>query len=234
MEDRKSELLRELATTETSLTPRTEKMLQVDLPKAWKVSEKGMKALRQTMSSNEAKHGMYSSIPMLCRGEQCPYAEICPLVDTGEAPEGERCTLEISLILKKFEDYSDEFGIDEKNVVDMGLVKDLIDLDIQQFRAENRLAIEGDFIQDVVVAVNERGDEITNPQISKASEYKEKVMTKRHKILELMNSTRKDKAGDKVTVALDPSTYASQLMAKMQSGQMNSPVLDVQYTDVEE
>ncbi len=231
MEESRQELLKELSRTDTQLSPKAEKLVTVNLPKAWKVSEKGMKALRQTVSSNEAKHGMYSSIPMLCRGEACPYAQVCPLVETGDAPDGERCTLEIALILRKFEDYSEEFGIDETNVVDMGLTKDLIDLDIQQFRAENRLAIEGDFIQDVVVAVNERGDEITNPQISKASEYKEKVMTKRHKILELMNSTRKDKAGDKLSVQLDPSTYASRLMEAMASGKMTSPVLDVPYSE---
>ncbi|BCO16174.1 hypothetical protein_gp121 [Bacillus phage vB_BceM_WH1] len=231
MEESRQELLKELSRTDVQLSPKTEKMIAVNLPKAWKVSEKGMKALRQTVSSNEAKHGMYSSIPMLCRGEACPYAQVCPLIETGDAPDGERCSLEIALILKKFEDYSEEFGIDETNVVDMGLTKDLIDLDIQQFRAENRLAIEGDFIQDVVVAVNERGDEITNPQISKASEYKEKVMTKRHKILELMNSTRKDKAGDKLSVQLDPSTYASRLMEAMASGKMTSPVLDVPYSE---
>lgn len=206
----------------------------VEMPKSWKLSDKGREAIQLAVGMAKTKHGLYASIPMLCKGEKCPYASVCPLVDMGKAPEGERCSLEIAMILKKYEEYCDEFGIDENNIVDMGLVKDLIDYDIQLFRAENKIAVQGDFIEEVVVSVTESGEAITAPQLSKATEYKDKIMNKKFKVLELMNSTRKDKAGDKLTVSLDPSTYASQLMAQIAHEMKPGQIIDVDYEEMDQ
>lgn len=210
-----------------------DKITDVDMPSTWKLSQDSKQAVRDAVAMQRTKHGLYASIPMLCKAEKCPYADVCPLVEMGKAPEGERCPLEIATILNKFEDYSREFQIDDTNVVDMNLVKDLIDCDVQIQRAENKMAVDGDFIEDMVVTVTESGEVITNPQLSKASEYKEKVMNKKHKILELMHSTRKSKAGDKLTVQLDPSTYAAQLMKDMQN-MSNEDIIDGEYSELEE
>lgn len=191
------------------------------LPAEWKISERGMEAISAAVSMARTKHGLYASIPLLCKAEECPYAEVCPLISMDLAPKGERCPLEISRILKKYDDYTNELGIDreEGNVIDLTLVKDLIDLDIQIIRADNKMAIDGDFIQEIVVGISEAtGEAITSPAIHKAIEYKEKLLKKRHDVLQLLHSTRKDKAGDKLTVAIDPSTYAAQLM--QQAGEM--------------
>jgi hypothetical protein len=211
----------------------TQSLTSVEMPQAWKLSDKGREAIQLAVGMAKTKHGLYASIPMLCKAEKCPYAEVCPLVEMGKAPEGERCPMEIAMILKKYEEYSNEFGIDESNVVDMGLVKDLIDYDIQLFRAENKIAVQGDFVEDVVVTVTEGGEAITAPQLSKATEYKDKIMTKRFKILELMNSTRKDKAGDKLTLSLDPSSYASQLMSTIAGSMKPGQIIDADYEDVD-
>lgn len=202
-------------------------LTEVDMPRSWKLSDKGREAIQIAMAMSSTKHGLYASIPMLCKAEECPYAAVCPLVDMGKAPKGERCPLEIAMILRKYEEYGREFGIDDNNVVDMSLVKDLIDYDIQLFRAENKIAVQGDFVEDVVVTVTEGGEAITAPQLSKATEYKDKIMTKRFKILELMNSTRKDKAGDKMTIQLDPSSYASQLMSQIAGGMKPGQIIDM-------
>lgn len=209
-------------------------LTSVEMPKAWKLSDRGREAIQLAVGMAQTKHGLYASIPMLCKGEECPYAAVCPLVEMGKAPVGERCSLEIAMILKKYEEYSQEFGIDENNVVDMGLVKDLIDYDIQLFRAENKIAVQGDFVEDVVVTVTEGGEAITAPQLSKATEYKDKIMTKRFKILELMNSTRKDKAGDKMTISLDPSSYASQLMSQIAGNMKPGQIIDMDYDELPE
>lgn len=208
-------------------------LTSVEMPKAWKLSDKGREAIQLAVGMAQTKHGLYASIPMLCKGEKCPYAAVCPLVEMDKAPEGERCPLEIAMILSKYESYSQEFGIDESNVVDMSLVKDLIDYDIQLFRAENKIAVQGDFVEDVVITVTEGGEAITAPQLSKATEYKDKIMAKRFKILELMNSTRKDKAGDKLTLSLDPSSYASQLMSTIAGKMKPGQIIDADYEDVE-
>lgn len=225
-QDRK-ELLAQLA------QDKSQALTSVEMPKAWKLSDAGREAIQLAVGMSNTKHGLYASIPMLCKGDKCPAAAVCPLVDMGKAPVGERCALEIGMILNKFEDYKVEFGIDESNVVDMSLVKDLIDYDIQLFRAENKIAVQGDFVEDVVVSVTEAGEAITAPQLSKATEYKDKIMNKRFKILELMNSTRKDKAGDKLTISLDPSSYASQLMSQISSDMQPGQIIDMEYEGLE-
>lgn len=226
MEDRKAELMAMQQESGVS------KLTDVDLPKAWKISPAGLESIKLAVAMNSTKHGMYASIPMLCRADNCMYAPVCPLAEVGMAPEGERCPLEIAMILKKYEEYKDEFDINDSNIVDMGLVKDLIDYDIQLFRAENKIAIQGDFIEEVVVDVTKSGEVLTAPQLSKATEYKDKVMSKRFKVLELMNSTRKDKAGDKLQVQLDPSSYAASLMAQVSEGLRHGEIIEGDYREM--
>lgn len=216
---------------QTPAQMRMEAMTNIEMPATWKVSAETKGLIRQSLEIYNTKHGMYSAIPMMCKGRGCPYATVCPILDGGANPQGERCPLEIGIVLKKFEDYCEFFRVDDHDVVDMGLVKDLVDYDVQLFRAENRIAMEGDFLEDVVITVTDSGQEITNKQISKAAEYKERIMNKKHKVLELMNSTRKDKAGDKLTVVLDPSTYASQLMSQVASSLKPGEIIDAEYNE---
>jgi hypothetical protein len=202
--------------------------MNVELPAAWGNSAKSKKAIQKSVKASNVKHGLYASIPMICRGEGCAYKETCPLFAEDEHPMGERCPLEISQILTRFQEYTKELNIqDFDNIIDMTLVKDLIDIDVQIIRADNKLAIDGDFIQMVTVTVTEDGDEIQNPAVHKAVEYKEKLLKKRHDILQLLNSTRKDKAGDKLSITLDPSTYAAQLMAEA-AGLNRKNVIDIE------
>lgn len=191
-------------------------MEKVDFPSTWKLSEKGIQAIQHGVAMHKTKHGMYASIPMICKAEDCQYAEVCPLVEMSAAPKGERCPLEISLILTSFEDYKTSLGVDPDNIVDMGLVKDLIDCDVQVMRAENKMAVDGDFIEEAVIGIDdETGDPIIQKRISQASDYKERIIAKKHKILNLLNSTRKDKAGQKISVTMDPSSYAATIMEKV-------------------
>jgi len=204
----------------------------IKMPATWKVSAETRNLIKQSLEIYNTKHGMYSSIPMMCKGAQCPYASICPILEGGADPSGQRCPLEIGLILKRYEEYVGEFLVDESNIVDMGFVKDLIDCDIQEFRAENRIAMDGDFVEEYVVTVTEGGETVTDTRIAKAAEYKERIGTKKHKILQLMNATRKDKAGDKMTITLDPSSYAASLMSQldMKPGQF----IEAEYDDEQE
>lgn len=207
-------------------------LTSVEMPSAWKLSEKGKEAIKLAVGMTNTKHGLYASIPMLCKEKECPYAKVCPLMDVNAAPRGERCPLEIAMILSKYENYKEEFQIDERNIVDMELTKDLIDCDVQIFRAENKMAVDGDFIEEYVVTVTEGGEAVTDTRISKAADYKDRVSAKKHKVLQMMHSTRKDKAGDKLTLSLDPSTYAATLMkqvadANAQSGQ----IIDAEFTE---
>lgn len=208
-------------------------MNEIEMPATWNISNEARGMIADSLSMYSTKHGLYAAIPIVPYDDECLYGDLCPLNRSEMSHKGERCPLEISLIMKRYDEYVKEFQIDEDNVVDMGLVKDLVDYDVQLFRAENRISRDGDFIEDVVVAVTDGGREISAPQISKAAEYKERIMNKKHKVLQLMHSTRSDKAGDKLTLTLDPSSYAAQLMSKVAEDMKPGQIFDAEYEEIE-
>jgi hypothetical protein len=181
---------------------------------AFGLSERARQALERANSIQLARHGFYASIPIICRGARCPYAATCQLLKEDLAPVGERCPLEIAAAQRLFQAYVDELKIDPDSAVDLTLVRELISLDIAILRCENKLAADADFVQEVAVAVTPRGHVITKPEIHRAAEYKDKLLEKRHRVLQLLNSTRKDKAGTKITVQYDPSVRAAELLKR--------------------
>lgn len=183
----------------------------------WGLSEKSIKGMQVANEIHSTKHGLYAAIPMVCKESDCPYAPVCPILKAGLTTLGERCVLEISLITKKYTEYMKELDIEEEDSVDLSLLKDLIDYDVQILRAENKMAVDGDFVKENVVGIGDDGAPIVQEQISNAANYKDKIQSKRNRTLELLNSTRKDKAGSKLTVTLDPSQYASKLMKEAES-----------------
>lgn len=183
-----------------------------DVPPVWKLSAKGKEVVKKAVELNRTEFGLYASIPMVCKGEDCIYAQLYPELHNGLSEAGERCPVEVAMILTRYEAYANELDIKPTDAVDLSILRDVIDCDIQIIRAENKMAIEGDFVKDVVVGVNEAGVPMTQEQISQAAQYKEKIQSKRVNALKLLNSTRKDKAGDKLNIVMDPSTYATTIL----------------------
>jgi hypothetical protein len=183
-----------------------------DLPQAWNVSPRGRKALERAVQLRTRQQAFYSGIPIVCKADDCPYAETCQLIDEDLAPAGDKCPLEIAAVEQLWNAYVTELNVN--NIIDYSLVKELVDLDIQILRCESKLAIDADIITQINFAVTNRGQLITQPAIHKAAEYKDKLLARRHNILQLLNSTRKDKEGSKVTIQYDPSTRASELLAR--------------------
>lgn len=208
--------------------------VQLNLPPEWKIDSQGIRAIRTMNKSlgKIGKQGIVSTIPIICRGESCPYIDTCPMVDLGtnvDMLRGQRCPVEISKIVDKFEEYVRHFNIDLEQVdpIKLGLIKELIDYDIQIERADKIMSKEGDFLDDVVIGVDSNGRPIKTKEVAKSIEYKERALSKKHQILQLLNSTPKDKAGQKIQITMDPSTYASQLMARAQELEENG-VIDVE------
>lgn len=190
---------------------------QQSISNTWGLTEQSDMAVKLAQEIHGTKHGLYAAIPMVCKEEDCPYAPVCPILKAGLTTYGQRCALEISLITTKYEQYKEELNIDDNDSVDLSLLKDLIDYDVQILRAENKMAVDGDFVKDQVIGVDETGAPIIQEQISNAANYKDKIQMRRNKTLELLNSTRKDKAGTKISVTMDPSSYATELLKKAQS-----------------
>jgi hypothetical protein len=186
------------------------------LPQSWQMSEKAIEAFNVAKAMNMTG-GMYANIPIICKGGKCPFIETCSLRAVGmdiEELKGQRCPIEIADVLKRFQWYVQHLEIDSDNVVDVGMVKEVVDIDIMLERASRRMAAEGDFIEMVVVGMDADGNPLRRPEIRKSVDFKERMSKRKDTLLGLLNSTRKDKAGSKVTIDMDPSTYAATLLAK--------------------
>ena len=202
------------------------------MPPSWMMTEKGKEALRLASGMAKVKHGLYASVPIVCKGQECPYIETCGLDLYGMTPEGERCPLEIAEAIKTFEEYCAELEIDQYSRVDLGLLKELIDIEITLIRADKVIASDPALIQEIAVAINPRGDQITRPELHKAYELKDRLNRRKHEVLRLLNSTRKDKAGD-IARSIDPSTYAAELIRRYQESQNAIEAEDYTVVDVE-
>ena len=190
------------------------KELAEKAPNPWKLSKKGKEAVSQGVAMFQTGFGLYAAIPMLCKGEECPYAKLFPELHQDGIEDGERCPVEVSFIMTKYQTYLKELMIHEDDAVDLSLLRDLIDYDVQILRADNRIAIEGGFLEEQVVAVSDNGQPVVREDISPTANYKDKIQAKRNKTLEMLNSTRKDKVGTKISHVLDPSSYASELLKR--------------------
>lgn len=182
---------------------------------AWTRNPEAVQAIEIAKRLRQTKHGLYASVPIICKAEACPYAESCELAQMQIAPYGEKCPMEIAAIEDLFVRYCSDMNInpeDPNHQVDAIMVKEVVDLDISMLRCDKKMAISADFIIDQVVSVTEDGEAISRQELHPLTEYKEKLRAQKFKTLNLLNSTRKDKEGSKTTVVFDPSERAAEML----------------------
>src|SRR5699024_9266600 len=184
---------------------------------AWTRNPEAVEAIDLAKRLRSTKHGLYANVPIICKAESCPYAHSCPLLEAGVAPFGEKCPIEIAAIEDLFDRYAENFDIDLDNrkasdTVDLMMIKDLVDADIGLLRCDNKMAWDADYIIHNTVGVNEDGEAITRQELHPLTDYREKLINRKHKTFQLLNSTRKDKEGSKVTVVQDASTRAAEML----------------------
>lgn len=188
---------------------------EIEFPDTWpEPSSKSKQAMRLAGAMFATKHGLFAAIPLVCRGERCPYADTCVAIHHDTAPQGERCPIEIMDITNKFNSLIKSLDLDEDNMANTTLLKELIDSEIMIDRANKLIASQGELIVDVVSIVSEDGEAYTRPEIHKAVEIKDKNVRRKNEILQLLNSTPKDKARQEGLEKIDPSQYASDLLAR--------------------
>ena len=178
-------------------------MNQRDIQEAqriWNVPGASIPHIVNSSDKFRMKHGMFASVPIICGGYECPYFETCT-IDPQLRIKGSRCAMEISAIMARYEMWCEHFNIDlegtsilKEDMTDASLVRDLVDNEIQTLRAENKIALSGDFIGKTLKEVDRQGKAYYEDAVTPAAEYKMTLLDKRYKIMQLLNSTRKDKA----------------------------------------
>ena len=158
----------------------------------WGYGQKGLEAKKAAMTMLSTKTGMYARIPLICKADNCPYADTCQLLPYDLAPEGEYCPRETAQIEMSSCGSATDVSIDNASYTDRVLLNEIIGYDIMLERCRALMAKEGTPVVDVVVGVTDNGDEIRQPAVSKALEAYERISKKRNEAYQLMMMTRKD------------------------------------------
>lgn len=205
----------------------------------WSVSAQLANEIGNMNRVYASSHGLLATIPIICRGNDCHYKDIC-MVSKGERIPGRRCPMEIAAILSRYESWCQHFNIDissgtipAKDLVDATLVKDLVNVEIQQMRAENKLALNGDFMAKTLLDIDKKCTPYYGETVSPESEFLLTLQNRKEKILNQLNATRKDKAADKRKSS--PSEDAIRLFQQIKEQQsINMPsgsISDVEFDE---
>lgn len=170
--------------------------LEANISNVWGHSSLGLEAKKAAMTMLSTKHGMYAKIPLVCKAESCPYSEQCLVLKYDLAPIGEPCPVETAEIEARYAGYSLDFDIEGASFTDRTLVSEIINLDIMIERCKSLMSKEGVPVVDVVAGIDESGNVLMRPEVSKAVDAYEKFTKKRNELYQLMQATRKDKKVD--------------------------------------
>lgn len=191
-----------------------------NLQNLWKLPQSSVQAAMDASHIYKTKHGMFAGVPILCKGVACPYAKVC-IIPPSQRINGGRCPMEAGAVIARFEAWCKHFLIDisgpfikDEDLVDASLVRDLVDNEVQTLRAENRIAINADFIGETIAEIDNKGNVYYEETVTPAAEYKLLLQDKRYKILNLLNSTRKDKSHE-LNKELNPSQQAASIFKKV-------------------
>lgn len=160
-------------------------------PEAW--TDKQKEDAAEMVRPSRTKTAMFSSIPIRCQAEKCVFAKQCPLLAKGLAPKGKKCPIELSMVKQFTEDYMNDLNVDPDNLVEMSMVRSLVDQEIQMHR-KTWLLSEEHFIQEDVVGMDKDGNVILKKELHKAVELEDKIHKRMKELRSQLLATREAKA----------------------------------------
>lgn len=205
-----------------------------DLQNMWKLPNSHIQAVQKVVAIRNTRHGLFSGVPIICKGLDCAYAATC-MIDKADRIVGNRCPQEIAALLTRFEELCKEFDITEEDAVDMGQLKELVDLEIMMLRCDNKMADNSDILQKSIKDIAKNGRVLYEYKIDPVAEFKLNLIEKHSKILKDLNGTRDAKKGGGTT--FDPSQTAAELIRKAKEieekmGAMAIEVVDSSFTEI--
>lgn len=214
--------------------PITTEVDGITLPDAWGHAATSMDEVSRHRQSFNLKHGMFANTPMICKGSQCPLSDICD-IPIRKRPVFKRCPIEIATIVELYDRYCEEKGVGPKDYFAQSQVKDLVNVEVKLMRAAGQLAIAGDFTEDIVFTLDNKGNPYSAPQLHKATEYEEKLLKQKFKLLADLDATLRQRGEE--NKLNEASSFASNLMQKAMTAQrmmgaINMPnMMDVTVVD---
>lgn len=179
-------------------------------PDTWTSEERAQAT--EIVRSDKVKTNMFAAIPMICRGSKCPVARTCPLYAQNIHPIGGVCPIEMAMVQQFFHDYVEELNVDVTRLVEVSMIRDLVDQEIQYMRKTNVLANE-DFIQDNIVGITPDGKPLIRKELHQAVEMEDKIHRRKEKLRNQLLATREARAKVGQGVA-DTAQVMSSLLEK--------------------
>ena len=204
----------------------------------WGINPAVVKEMANVNKVYASKHGMFSSIPIICKGQDCAYKDVC-MISQGQRTIGQRCPMEIAAILSRYEQWCMHFEIntsndviDPKDLVDATLIKDLVNIEVQILRAENKIALNGDFMADTLLDIDKKCQPYFGKIVAPETEFLMTLQDRKIKILNQLNATRKDKAADKRKESA--SDAAIEIFQKVKELERNQQVINISDLDFDD
>lgn len=182
------------------------------LPESYTDEEK--EKVAELVRPQRTKTSMFSSIPMTCEHSKCVFADTCPLLKENLAPKGSPCPIEMSIVSQFTSDYMDQLEVNPENLVEVSMVRDLVDQEVQYIRKTKLLAKEH-FIQENVIGVDQDGQPILKKELHLAVELEDKLHKRRKDLRNQLLATREAKAKIGQT-QLDTAQTISDILSKVQ------------------
>jgi len=155
--------------------------------------EKQLSLAAEAIRPAKTKTSLFSSIPMRCAAEKCPFADTCPLEQQNVAPKGKPCPIEMALVSQFMESIMSELRVNPENLIEVSMVRDLVDQEVQQLRATKILAKES-FIQENIIGIDDQGRPIIKKEMHLAVELSDKLLKRKKEIRNQMMATREQRA----------------------------------------
>jgi hypothetical protein len=182
-------------------------------PDSWDSDDKDRAA--ELLRPQKTRTSMFSSIPMNCEAERCVFASTCPLLKENLAPRGNPCPLEMSIVAQFTAEYMEQLDVHPDNLVEVSMVRDLVDQEVQYMRKTKLLAKEH-FIQENVIGVDNDGQPILKKELHLAVDLEDRLHKRRKDLRNQLLATREAKAKMGQS-QIDSAQAISDIIDKVQS-----------------
>lgn len=183
------------------------------MPEHW-TDEQKQKAT-DLVRPQKTRTSMFSSIPMNCESSRCIFADTCPLLKENLAPKGSPCPIEMSIVAQFTAEYMEQLDVLPDNLVEVSMVRDLVDQEVQYIRKTKLLAKEH-FIQENIIGIDNEGNPILKKELHLAVELEDKLHKRRKDLRNQLLATREAKAKIGQTQA-DTAQAISDIVSKVQN-----------------
>lgn len=157
------------------------------------------------------KYGDHAMIPMICTGERCICRHRCPLVSFKKTPLGKECPFERFAFNEWEAEYVRSLDIDLDDKVEKEQMRDLVESDILNARANVVLGDEGFIMQNPIAIDSDTGEVLERKEEHIALRLKERAQNRKDKVFKAFVARREDKLKSIAALKQDPTEIMANL-----------------------